>query len=116
MSNEAIHKINHLIGILFYATFVVYFVLSLISIIRESVLLGAGGITLNILSLILEILGPIYMIYFLVQLIDGFLKIGELDYDINTITEEKKVSVIIPIHNVPISVLEETMVGLTKQT
>ncbi|GAH27328.1 unnamed protein product, partial [marine sediment metagenome] len=69
-----------------------------------------------ILSLILEILGPIYMIYFLVQLVDGFLKIGELDYDINAINEQKKVSVIIPIHNVPILVLEETLVGLTKQT
>jgi cellulose synthase/poly-beta-1,6-N-acetylglucosamine synthase-like glycosyltransferase len=116
MSSKAIHKINHLIGILFYITFAVYFVLSLISIIRESVLLGAGGIILNILSLILEILGPIYMIYFLVQLIDGFLKIGEVDYDINAIDEQKKVSVIIPIHNVPIPVLEETLVGLTKQT
>ncbi len=116
MSNKAIHKINHLIGILFYATFAVYFILSLISIIRESVLLGAGGIILNILSLILEILGPIYMIYFLVQLIDGFLKIGEVDYDINAINEQKKVSVIIPIHNVPILVLEETLVGLTEQT
>ena len=56
------------------------------------------------------------MIYFLVQLIDGFLKIGEVDYDIDAIDEQKKVSVIIPIHNVPIPVLEETLVGLTKQT
>ncbi len=116
MSKKAIHTFNHVIGILFYITFAVYFTLSIISIIQESSVLGAGGIILNILSLILEIMGPIYMIYFLVQLIDGFLKIGELDYDINSISDQKKVSVIIPIHNVPITVLEETLVGLTKQS
>ena len=87
MSKKAIHTFNHVIGILFYVTFAVYFILSLISIIQERIQLGMGGIILNILSLILEILGPIYMIYFLVQLIDGFLKIGELDYDINALKE-----------------------------
>lgn len=115
MSKKTVYRINHAIGYIFYTTFIVYFVLSMISIIRERMILGGGGITLNILSLILEIFGPIYMIYFLVQLIDGFIKIGEIEYDVTKLKGDKKISVIIPIHNVPLDVLEETLIGLSKQ-
>jgi cellulose synthase/poly-beta-1,6-N-acetylglucosamine synthase-like glycosyltransferase len=116
MSKRTYSTINHIVGFLLLSIFLTYFILSIISIIQNSSDLGIGGIFLNLLSLFLELIGPIYILYFLVQVIDGCFKIGEIQYDISKVTEGRKVSVIIPIHNVPPSVLEETLKGFDKQS
>jgi len=82
----------------------------------QRAILGAGGIILNILVLLFEILGPIYATYLMVQLFDGIMERGKIDYDITKIKTFPKVAIIIPTHNVSEAMLKETLEGCKKLT
>ncbi len=110
-------RVNHLIGLILYCFIAAYFIWSLVNIIGDFNLeLNVVGQILNILALFVEIFGFVFALYFAIQLIDGVLKVGEIPYDIEKITGETKVSVIVPTHNVQASVLEETIKGFSLQT
>ncbi|MHA1202683.1 MAG: glycosyltransferase [Candidatus Heimdallarchaeaceae archaeon] len=110
-------KVNHIIGFLFYIFIAAYFVWSLINIIGDfNSELNVGGQILNILALILEAAAFLIAIYFAIQLIDGVLRVGEVPYDLEALSGDTKISVIVPIHNVQPQVLKETLEGFTKQT
>ncbi|MHA1303343.1 MAG: glycosyltransferase [Candidatus Heimdallarchaeaceae archaeon] len=109
-------KVNHFVGLLLYSAILTYFVTSFISLVIHFSNIGAAGFILNFLALLFETLGPLYATYFMVQLLDGILKVGEVNYDITKVINEPKVSVIIPIHNVNPDVLADTLAGLQNQT
>lgn len=94
---------------------IAYFLSSFYSMILHATWFDMGGFILNILALLVEMIGPIYSIYFLVQLVDGMLGVGEVSYDLSQVTGEKKVAVIVPIHNVVPDVLKLTLQGLSEQ-
>ena len=106
--------INHLFGILFYAIFIVYFVTSIIALVSRYAELQVHGLILNLIVLIAELIGPLYATYFMVQLIDGIMKVEERPYDISKVTNHPKVDIIIPVHNVNPKMLEETLEGCSK--
>lgn len=100
MSNEKGSKINHLVGIILYIGIFTYFITSLVSLILHFSDLKVHGFILNLFALLFETLGPLYAVYFMIQLIDGILNVGEISYNIDKMTEFPKVTVIVPIHNV----------------
>ncbi|MHA1868475.1 MAG: glycosyltransferase [Candidatus Heimdallarchaeaceae archaeon] len=115
MSNEKGRKINHFVGMLLYIGILVYFITSLVSLFIHLSDLKAHGFILNLLALLFETLGPLYAIYFMIQLIDGILNVGEINYSIDKLSEFPKVTVIIPIHNVNPVILKDTLLGFKNQ-
>ncbi len=112
-------RINHIIGYILYCSIATYFVWSLINIILNIGThepLTVGGMILNILALIIEVISFFIALYFAIQLIDGVLRVGEIPYNLEALTGKTKISVIVPIHNVQPIVLEETLIGFTEQT
>jgi len=108
--------INHTLGILFYLIFLIYFGSSIAALIIRFNEIRAVGFALNLIALFFELLGPLYATYFMVQLIDGLLEVGRIDYDIRKLSKPPKVDVVIPIHNVTQHMLEETLEGCSKLT
>ncbi|MBY9001622.1 MAG: glycosyltransferase [Candidatus Heimdallarchaeota archaeon] len=112
-------RANHIVGYLLYSFIVAYFIWSLINIILNIGThepLTVGGMILNILALLVEVVSFFIALYFAIQLIDGVLRVGEVSYDLEALTGKTKISVIVPIHNVQPFVLEETLIGFTEQT
>ncbi len=110
-------RVNHTVGYILYIFIIAYFVWSLVNIIGDfNNELNAGGQVLNIIALVVEVIGFFFALYFAIQLIDGVLKVGEVHYDLKKITGKAKVSVIVPIHNVQHQVLEDTLIGFSKQS
>ncbi|NHK31316.1 MAG: glycosyltransferase [Asgard group archaeon] len=108
--------INHSFGILFYLIFLVYFGSSIAALIIKFDEIKTIGLILNLIVLFAELIGPIYATYFMIQLIDGLLKVGEIRYDISKIKNPPKVDILIPIHNVQPKLLEITLNGCGKLT
>ena len=110
-------RLNHSVGYFLYTFIGAYFVWSIVNIsLAYNIELNRTGIAVNILALLVEVLSFFFALYFAMQLIDGVLRVGEVPYDLKSISGKTKVSVIVPIHNVQPSVLEETLSGFSKQT
>lgn len=115
-TRKTLSRVNHVAGLILYIFMIIYGIMSLTSIIINATTLGVGGVILNLLALFFEIVGPVYAIYFMVQLLDGSLKVGKIEYDKDKVTNETFVSVIVPIHNVDKNILDDTLEGLNNQT
>ncbi len=115
-TKKTLSRLNHIFGFILYCLFLLYFGSSIAAFVVNYVNLGAGGVILNLLVLIFELLGPLYATYFLIQNIDGYLDIGAIDYDIKKLKEHPSVDVIVPVHNVNPKILNETLEGCSKFT
>ncbi len=116
MNKSQLSKVNHLIGYILYVFIIFYGIMSLVSLIINYNSLGILGFIINISALTFEVLGPFYSIYFMVQLIDGVLQVGEIKYDLSAVSNTVKVSVIVPIHNVNPVILKDTLMGFKNQS
>ena len=110
-SKKTLSRLNHIFGFIIYCIFLLYFGFSIANFVVKADELRAGGIILNFLVLIFELLGPLYATYFLIQNIDGVLDIGTIKYDIKKIKNNPLIDVIIPVHNVNPKILELTLDG-----
>jgi len=115
-SKKTLSHVNHIIGFFLYCIFLLYFGFSIANFVVEASSLKAGGIILNLLVLIFELLGPLYATYFLIQNIDGLLDIGTVEYNTKKIKNHPLVDVIIPVHNVNPKILDLTLEGCSKFT
>ena len=113
-SKKTLSRLNHIFGFIIYCIFLLYFGFSIANFVVKADELRAGGIILNFLVLIFELLGPLYATYFLIQNIDGVLDIGTIKYDIKKIKNNPLIDVIIPVHNVNPKILDLTLEGCSK--
>ncbi|NHJ04654.1 MAG: glycosyltransferase [Candidatus Heimdallarchaeota archaeon] len=116
MSRRVWSKLNHFFGILIYLVFLAYFGTSIASLIINFEKLKWWGFTLNFIVLILEMIGPSYVVYFMVQLLDGILQVNKIEYDLNKLEEYPKLAVMIPVRNAHPIILRETLEGFKRQT
>ncbi len=113
---KLLSNINHCFGWGLFLLFLTYFNWSLALLIQNYNLLGIKGFILNIFALFFEVFGPFYAIYFMVQLLDGLLDIGKVEYQLEPLKTYPQVDVVIPIHNVNPVILEETLQGFQAVT
>ena len=116
MAKKVWSILNRLMGLAFLLLFLGYFGTSVAALVINSYQLKWWGILLNVLVLIFEMIGPFYVIYFMVQLIDGILQVNKVDYDLEKLTEYPKVVVTIPVRNAHPQILKQTLQGFLKQT
>lgn len=114
--NKIWSKLNHAIGIIIYLVFIAYFGTSIASLIINFEKLLWWGFLLNFLVLIVEMIGPSYVVYFMVQLIDGILQVYTIEYNLNELKDYPKLAVLIPVRNAHPVILKETLEGFKKQT
>ena len=108
---------NRVLAFVLYSCFLTYFGLSIYELIlqyNKGIGFDLVDLLMNAAVLIGELIGPIYATYFLIQLIDGMLKVNEVKYDVSKITNYPKVDILIPIHNVQPRLLQETLDGCKK--
>ncbi|MHA1199485.1 MAG: glycosyltransferase [Candidatus Heimdallarchaeaceae archaeon] len=115
-SVKTLSRLNHIFGFILYCLFLLYFGSSIAAFVVNASELGAGGIILNLFVLVIELLGPLYATYFLIQNIDGVLDIGSVAYDIKKTKDHPAVDVIVPVHNVNPKILDLTLEGCSKFT
>jgi hypothetical protein len=116
-SKKILSRINHIFGFILYCLFLLYFGTSIAAFVDKAIkdsTFGAGSIILNVLVLIIELLGPLYATYFLIQNIDGVLDVGAIEYTTKEFLAHPAVDVIVPVHNVNPKILDMTLEGCSK--